>query len=110
MTKALIGFVAGVTLGGLCPITIPAACNKLFSVVLLVAFDSVFGGLRAAFHARFNDAVFISGFITNATFATFLVFLGDRLALDLYYVVLLVFGLRIFKNLAGLRRHLLKLL
>ena len=34
-------------------------------------------------------------------------FIGDKLGIDLYYVALLVFGFRIFKNLAGLRRHLL---
>ena len=37
-----------------------------------------------------------------------LVFLGDRLGIDLYFVALFAFGLRIFKNLARLRRHLLQ--
>ena len=35
-------------------------------------------------------------------------FIGDRLGIDLYYVALLAFGFRIFKNLAILRRYLLK--
>ena len=37
--------------------------------------------------------------------AAFLVYIGDRLGIDLYYVALLAFGLRIFQNLAILRRH-----
>lgn len=108
MTKVLIGLAIGIALGYLYPITITAAYTKLFSVVLLVALDSLFGGLKAAFNAHFSDTVFITGFIANALFAAFLVFLGDNLGIDLYYVALLVFGFRIFKNLAGLRRHLLK--
>lgn len=108
MTKALIGLILGIVLGCLCPITITGAYTKLFSVVLLVALDAIFGGLRAAVNDKFSDTVFITGFITNALFAAFLVFLGDSLGLDLYYVALLVFGFRIFKNLAGLRRQLLK--
>lgn len=108
MTKALIGLFIGMILGCLCPISLTSSYTKLFSVVLLVALDAVFGGLRAAINARFSDTVFITGFLTNALFAAFLVFIGDRLGIDLYYVALLAFGFRIFKNLAGLRRHLLK--
>ena len=36
---------------------------------------------------------------------SFLVYIGDRLGIDLYYVALLAFGLRVFQNLAILRRH-----
>lgn len=108
MLKAIIGLAAGIAAGCLCPLTITGAYTKLFSVVLLVALDSMFGGLRAAFNNHFSDTVFITGFAINALFAAFLVILGDNIALDLYYVALLVFGFRIFKNLAGLRRHLLK--
>lgn len=90
------------------PLTVTGAYTKLFSVVLLVALDSVFGGMRAHVNNYFSDTVFITGFAINALFAAFLVALGDNISLDLYYVALLVFGFRIFKNLAGLRRHLLK--
>ena len=34
--------------------------------------------------------------------------IGDRLGIDLYYVALLAFGFRMFKNLAMLRRYLLR--
>lgn len=108
MSKVLIGLLIGIALGCLCPITITGAYTKLFSVILLVALDSVFGGLRAALTDHFSDTVFITGFFTNALFAAFLVIFGDNLGIDLYYVALLAFGFRIFKNLAGLRRHLLK--
>ena len=52
-------------------------------------------------------SVFISGFIVNAIIAVLLTFIGDRLGLDLYLVALLAFGLRIFDNVALIRRHFL---
>ena len=108
MVKPLTGLIFGVIAGCLFPLDLTGEYTKLFSVVLLVALDSVFGGLRAAVNEHFSDTVFITGFLTNALFAAFLVFVGDRLGIDLYYVALLVFGFRIFKNLAELRRHWLK--
>ena len=107
MVKPAIGLVLGIILGCFLPLEIIGNYTKLFSVVLLVALDSVFGGLRAATCESFADTVFITGFITNALLAAFLVYVGDNLGIDLYYVALLVFGFRIFKNLAALRRYIL---
>ena len=39
--------------------------------------------------------------------AVLLTFVGDRLGLDLYLVALITFGLRIFQNVALIRRHFL---
>ena len=36
-----------------------------------------------------------------------LTFVGDRLGIDLYLVALFAFGLRIFQNVALIRRHFL---
>ena len=108
MILPILGLVIGILLGSFCPVIIPLAYSKLFSVALLASLDSVFGGLRAASAERFNNTVFITGFFSNALLAAFLVYIGDRLGIDLYYVALLTFGFRIFKNLASLRRHLLR--
>lgn len=108
MILPVLGLILGFVLGYVFPVIIPLAYAKFFSVALLASLDSVFGGLRAAINGNFDNTVFISGFFTNALLAAFLVFVGDRLGIDLYYVALLTFGFRIFKNLAILRRHLLK--
>jgi len=108
MILPVLGLILGFALGYVFPVIIPVAYAKLFSVALLASLDSVFGGLLAAINGNFDNTVFISGFFTNALLAAFLVFVGDRLGIDLYYVALLTFGFRIFKNLAILRRHLLK--
>lgn len=108
MALPIIGLMVGLILGSICPILIPIAYSKLFSVAILVSLDSIFGGLRAAANNKFENVVFITGFFSNALMATFLVYVGDRLGIDLYYVALLAFGFRIFKNLAALRRHYIK--
>ena len=108
MILPVAGLVVGMFLGSVVPISIPMAYAKLFSVALLASLDSVLGGLKAAGNGTFDNVVFISGFFSNALLATFLVYVGDRLGIDLYYVALLVFGFRSFKNLAIIRRHLLK--
>ena len=108
MILAIVGLLGGILLGSICPISIPVAYAKLFSVALLASFDSVFGGYRAVLEEKFDNTIFISGFFINALLASFLVYIGDHLGIDLYYVALLAFGLRIFQNLAIIRRHFFK--
>ncbi len=103
-----IGLIIGLLIGLYSPITIPVEYAKLLSVALLAALDSVFGGLRATMEEKFDNTVFISGFFTNALLAAGLAYVGDRLGIDLYYVALLAFGLRIFQNLAIIRHYFLK--
>ena len=108
MLLPILGLIIGLIIGSLCPISIPQEYAKLFSVALLAALDTVFGGLRANAEEKFDTTVFITGFFTNALLAAVLVYIGDRLGIDLYYVAMLAFGLRIFQNLAIIRRYFLK--
>lgn len=108
MVLAVAGLILGMVLGFMFPWSIPVAYSKLFSIALMASLDSVFGGLRAASEGRFDDKIFISGFFSNALLAAFLVYVGDRLGIDLYYVALLALGLRIFNNLGIIRQFLLK--
>ncbi len=108
MVLAVAGLILGMVLGFMFPWSIPVAYSKLFSIALMASLDSVFGGLRAASEGIFDDKIFISGFFSNALLAAFLVYVGDRLGIDLYYVALLALGLRIFNNLGFIRRFLLK--
>ena len=98
----------GLVIGYSSPLVIPVAYSKIFSVALVAALDAAFGGLRAVVSERFDKRVFVTGFFSNTLLAAALVFIGDRLGIDLYYVALLAFGFRMFKNLAMLRRYLLR--
>ena len=104
----LLGILAGVLIGMLFPTTLPLEYSKYLSVALLATLDSVFGGIRASTEHKFDTTIFVSGFFTNAIVAALLVFAGERLGIDLYMVALISFGLRIFQNIAALRRYFLK--
>lgn len=108
MMLPIVGVLLGIAIGLLFPMSMPVEYGKFLAVALLASLDSVFGGLRSALEEKFDNAVFISGFFVNALLAVVLVFIGDRLGIDLYYVASLAFGLRIFQNLAIIRRFFLK--
>lgn len=108
MIVPIIGVIIGLVIGSLFPFAVPAQYAQFMSVALMASLDSVFGGMRAALEEKFDNTVFITGFFTNALLAVGLVYIGGRLGIDLYYVSILVFGLRIFQNLAIIRRYLLK--
>jgi small basic protein len=108
MVLPITGLIVGLLIGIVFPITVPVEYAKFMSVALLASLDSVFGGLRAGSEEKFDNTVFISGFFTNALLAAGLVYIGERLGIDLYYVAMLAFGLRIFQNLAIIRRYFLK--
>ncbi len=108
MMLPVFAVLLGIAIGLLFPLSLPAEYGKFLAVALLASLDSVFGGLRAALEEKFDNAIFISGFFVNALLAVLLVFVGDRLGIDLYYVASLAFGLRIFQNLAIIRRYFLK--
>ena len=104
----IVSVLLGLVIGYSSPLVIPVAYSKIFSVALVAALDAAFGGLRAVVSERFDKRVFVTGFFSNPLLAAALVFIGDRLGIDLYYVALLAFGFRMFKNLAMLRRYLLR--
>ena len=104
----IVSVLLGLVIGYSSPLVIPVAYSKIFSVALVASLDAAFGGLRAVVSERFDKRVFVTGFFSNTLLAAALVFIGDRLGIDLYYVALLAFGFRMFKNLAMLRSYLLR--
>ncbi|NMB35051.1 MAG: small basic family protein [Firmicutes bacterium] len=104
----LLGLLVGVILGLIFPFTFPVAYARYMAVAILASLDSVLGGLRANMEGQFNPVIFISGFFCNALFAAALTYVGDRLGLEIYYAAVFAFGVRIFQNLAVMRRHLLE--
>ncbi|MEW6574115.1 MAG: small basic family protein [Bacillota bacterium] len=103
-----IGLVLGVAVGLNVPLVFPQAYGKYMGLAMLAALDSVFGGVRASMEERFDNAIFLSGFFANALLAAGLVFIGDRLGVELYTAAIVAFGVRLFQNLGVIRRRLLK--
>lgn len=114
MIYALLGLAAGIALGAYFPV-VPPMYSKLVAVAFMgcldAAFggclDAAFGGYRSSLEGHFNHRIFLSGFFANGIFAVFLCYFGYRLGIDLYYVALIAFGLRIFNNIAIIRRLLM---
>lgn len=106
MLLPLVALSLGFLIGLLAKLTIPAALATYMSVALLAALDSVFGGMRAMLEGTFDDLIFLTGFFSNALLAGALAYLGDKLGVNLYMAAIFAFGVRLFQNLATIRRIL----
>ncbi|MCL1982702.1 MAG: small basic family protein [Clostridiales bacterium] len=100
----LIGLAAGIALGFVFNVTYPLEYSFYITMGLLAAMDSVVGALRSYLEGKYNNLIFVTGFLTNAALAGILTFVGDKLGVPLYYAAILVFGGRLFNNLAASRR------
>lgn len=103
---ALVALVAGAVLGLFFQPTLPPALVPYLPVAVVASLDAVFGGVRAQLEGSFSERVFLVSFLSNVVLAVFLVFVGDQLAVggELSTAVLVVLGVRIFQNLASIRR------
>jgi small basic protein len=101
----LLGLLVGVLGGLVLNVNVSFEFSRYSAVAILAALDSVLGAVRAELDGVYDNRIFISGFLVNAIVAVLLTFIGDRLGLDLYLVALITFGLRIFNNVALIRRH-----
>ncbi len=97
--------VVGLIIGLQFNLTIPDAYSRYTAVSILAALDAVFGAIRAELNKSYSNKLFISGFISNIALAAGLTFLGDRLGVDLSLAAVVAFGVRLFDNLAAIRRH-----
>ena len=107
MLPALIGILVGIGIGAIFPITIPLVYARYTAVAVIGLLDSVVGALRANFQGKYDVSIFISGIVSNMILAMAITYLGDKLSLDLYIAVLVVFMIRIFKNIGRMRYSLL---
>jgi small basic protein len=97
--------VAGILVGT--NIIVPYAYSEYIAVAILACLDSVFGAVTANLEKKFRTNVFLSGFFGNALIAMFLVYLGDKLNLDIYLAAVVVFGGRILNNFSTIRREVI---
>lgn len=103
----IVSLLVGIGLGVAVNPDIPIALQAYLPMAVMAALDSVFGGLRARLEGAFDDRVFVISFLSNAVLAALLVYAGNRLGVrDMQIAVVVVFGVRIFNNLAAIRRIL----
>ena len=105
-----LGLAVGILIGVLVKPDVPVWLLPYLPIAVVAALDAVFGGIRAALDGIFDDKVFVVSFLSNVVVAALIVFLGDKLGVgaQLSTGVVVVLGVRIFSNVAAIRRHLFK--
>lgn len=107
MWLPIMGLIIGVIIGLLTDMKIPEEYSNYLSIAILAALDTLFGGIRAQLQNIYDEKVFVSGFFFNIILAASLAFLGVHLGVDLYLAAVFAFGVRLFQNIAVIRRILL---
>ena len=103
-----LDLLLGVLLGLVLQPTVPIWLQPYLPIAVVAALDAVFGALRAFLDGIFDDKVFVVSFVSNVLIAALIVYLGDQLGVggQLSTGVIVVLGIRIFSNVAAIRRHL----
>jgi small basic protein len=106
----VLGLMAGLAIGLFMHPSVPVWLQPYLPIAVIAALDAVFGALRAVLDGIFDDKVFVVSFLSNVVVAALIVFLGDQLGVgtQLSTGVVVVLGVRIFSNVASIRRHLFR--
>lgn len=107
MWLPVLGLFIGVALGLSSDLAIPEQYSNYLSIAVLAALDTLFGGIRANLQGVYDETVFLTGFFFNIILAASLAFLGVHLGVDLYLAAIFAFGVRLFQNIAVIRRLIL---
>ena len=102
---ALLGLVIGAVVALLARASVPQELSRYVAMAVVAALDGSFGGIRSYLEHTFSDRNFLIAFLSNAALAMGLVWVGDQLGLDFTAPVVVIFGIRIFQNLAAIRRR-----
>jgi small basic protein len=106
----VLGLIGGILIGLFLQPEVPLWLQTYLPIAVIAALDAVFGAVRAVLDGIFDDKVFVVSFLANVVVAGFIVFLGDQLGVgsQLSTGVVVVLGVRIFSNVASIRRHIFR--
>ena len=105
---AALGLIIGAALGLFLQPDIPLWLQPYLPIAIVAGLDALFGALRALLDGIFSDRVFVISFVSNVLIAALIVFVGDQLGVgaQLSTGVVVVLTIRIFANVAAVRRKL----
>lgn len=96
---AILGIITGMN------VIVPYSISKYVAVAILAFIDTVFGALVSNTQRKFSLSIFLTGFFGNALIAIALVYLGEKLDVDIYLAAVIVFSTRLFSNFSIMRRY-----
>jgi len=102
-----LGLFAGVLIGLIFSVSIPPEYARYTAIAILAGLDSILGAARAELEGDYDTSLFLSGLLSNMLLAGLLTYVGDRLGVQLNLAAVVGFGVRVFGNLAQIRRLLL---
>jgi len=104
----LIGLLAGIVVGLVLEPSIPLVLQPYLPIAIVAAMDAIFGGFRAYLEGSFSDRVFVVSFVSNVLISATIVYVGDQIGVgsQLSTGVVVVLAIRIFTNVAAIRRVL----
>lgn len=103
----IFGLLIGVVIGIVIPFEFPQYYSTYVAMGILACIDSVLGGIKSSLNKNFHIDVFMSGFFGNAILAMVLIWLGNKLNIQLSIAVVVVYGSRLFNNFSIIRRFIL---
>ena len=103
MLYALLGIILGVIFGVVIPFNIPLDYSRYTAIAILAILDSIFDGINTQIKKEFHIGNFITGLLFYMILTAFFVYIGDKLNLDLYLGVMVVFVFRIMQNIGSIR-------
>lgn len=104
----IAALIIGAIIAKLLNISASGPVGTYLGIACIAGLDTVLGGVRSAYERKYQTDIFVSGFVANVLIASFIAYLGDKIGTNLYPVVALVMGMRIFGNLGIIRRYILQ--
>lgn len=101
----LISIVLGIFTG--LNVEIPYIYAKYISVAIIACMDSALGAFIANINKKFKFSEFLTGFFGNAIISMLLVYLGEKMDIDIYLAAIIVFTFKILNNISELRKVVL---
>jgi small basic protein len=89
---------------------IPLVLQPYLPIAIVAAMDALFGAFRAYLEGSFSDRVFVVSFVSNVLISALIVYVGDQIGVgsQLSTGVVVVLAIRIFTNVAAIRRVLFR--
>ena len=109
MIYSIVGILVGVIIGLLVNYSIPIEYIKYTAVIIVGILDVLSGAIKAEVKkSSYSVLIFLTTLLSNTILAFGITLLGEKLGIDLYLAVAVVFTFRIFENIGTITQVLLE--